>query len=174
MSRFERIQTTLGILQLLGLVVGTIFVVVQLRQASEQLEHTTNQIELTAIAQKTTIEMDRRSRALEFIKRFNTEPIITIRSRAAGAIMQGKHDEEPGMHDVQAYLNFYEEMAMAVLNDLAHEEICYLFFRRPLNFLCGKCDDFLRKDSNTYIHLKTLNDKWKTRPKKIDPLEVKP
>lgn len=166
MSRFERIQTVLGVLQLVALIASAGFVVIQLRQAGRQLEQ-------SAVAQETTIEMDRRARALELIERFNTEPIISLRSKAVAAMKGDKTKQQAGLHDVLAYLNFFEEMAIAVLNELANEDICRLFFRSPLNHLNSNCS-YLSENPSTYSHLRTLNERWKLQPKKINPLTGKP
>jgi hypothetical protein len=164
MTKYERIQTALGIGQIVVLIATAVFVILQLHHAGIQIQQGT-------LAHKTTLEMDKRARALEFIKRFNEEPILTMRSKAASAIRQGKFNDDSCKHDVQAYLNYFEEMALAVSNDLAHEEICLRFFRSPLNYLCSQCDPFLKGNPSTYVHLKTLNEKWKAKPKPIESLE---
>jgi hypothetical protein len=178
MTRYEKLDLGVSALNLVVVIVGAAFVVIQLRQASQELQfsataHQTasEQLRQSVDAQKTTIEMDRRARALKFIERFNTEPVISLRSRAARAIREGKIAEEPSQHDLLAYLNFFEEMALAVLNDLAHEDICLLFFRSPVSYLCTQCEEQFRKNPNTYVHLRLLNDRWKAKPKKIDPLK---
>jgi hypothetical protein len=167
MTKFEKVQTTIAVIQVIVVVGSVYFVVQQISQAQDQLE-------LSALSHQTAIEMDRRARAMDFIKRFNTEPIITIRSNAAGAIMNNEIDAHPGRHDLQAYLNFYEEMALAVENNLAHEEICKLFFRSPMTFLCNACKGFLDANPNTYSHVKGLLQKWKSIPPTIAPLPTSP
>lgn len=67
---------------------------------------------------------------MEFIQRFNTAEIRKIDTEATNELIRAACEgRKPQPHSVLPLLDFYEEVALAVLNDLADEDHCPAFLR---------------------------------------------
>jgi hypothetical protein len=138
----------------------------QLLVISGTAVYVAQQVRYMRISQQATVEMEKRRKSLEFISRFNDSHIVSLRSAVRAAAAQGKLDE--ARHSVLAYLNFFEEMALAIRNGLAHEEICRRFFNRILLHTCAQLEAALQHNPGAYVHLKDLRQRWE---QPMEPIE---
>src|SRR5262249_49508015 len=103
-----------------------------------------------------------------FISRFNSLEIIELRGQAITALKQNELKTDKGMHAAFAYLNFFEEMSLAVLNDLANEEICRRYFQTILLFTRTKFEESILKDNpDRYLNIRDLCLRWQQAPGKL-------
>jgi hypothetical protein len=116
------------------------------------------QVKNMRIDRETMIDMEKRRKAMEFISRFNDEYMVGLRAKAASALKAGTWKKEE--HSVRAYLNFFEEMALAVDNDLADAELCRGYFRTPLLHVYTGAEDVFKGSPGTYRGLKKLAGEW--------------
>ena len=107
-------------------------------------------------------ESEKIRRSLEFITRFNSNEFVTLRGKAVSSV----ENEEEDAHSVHAFLNFYEEMALSIIYEMAHEEICCRFFRQPFDSALKMFDKMLPNSLTGYTHLRKLRERWtaKTTP----------
>jgi len=129
----------------------------------------THQLMQLRRSQELTIEMEKRRTALELIRRFNSDHVVQLRGEAVRALAAGGTSEE-NTHAILAFLNFYNEMALAVLNEQAHEELCRQFFAAMFLFTCKKFEKYVEATETSYPHLRELREQWKQKVKKIEPL----
>jgi hypothetical protein len=156
-KREYSIQDILAFLNLVVVAVSVWLVVEQLRSSNEQLKQ-------NRIAHETMIELERRNKALDFIARWNDESMVNLRAKVLHA-EEGKEDR----HGVQALLNFYEEMALAVLNRAANGDICLRYFRNMLLATYGRFKGTIEGGPG-YPHLKQLHKEWQQAPATLPPL----
>jgi hypothetical protein len=70
-------------------------------------------------------------------------------------------------HSVYAFLNFYEELAWAVCNDLVDAELCKRFFKHSLTWVCNRAQAVFDTNPRLYPHLRDLAAEWGKPP---DPI----
>ena len=112
-------------------------------------------------AQEAGQQLERVRTSLELIRRWNDPEMTEARKRFVNILGSGQLTSgHPGAHDVQAFLNFYEEMALSVQNRLADETICRQFFEGPVlkTYVGAKG---LIESGDGYANLKALNLKWR-------------
>jgi hypothetical protein len=157
------VQTALSIAQLFVLVVTAIYVATQMRLLAQQVVAMNQQVDAMNTAAQLTINMEKRRRALEFISRFNSAEMIDLRGDAVKRLKT-----DPGAHEVVNYLNFFEELALAVLNDLADEQICRPFFQGIVIHTMDGCEGTLRDSPTKYQFARELRNRWQ-RPHDLIP-----
>ena len=167
MPRDQKVQTTIAMLQLIGITIGAVYVNSRLNDVSQQLSQTT-------IAHENAMERERQVHALELVRRFNSEPMVSLRDRATKVLWRtGSATEsemtESEIHDVRMYVNFHEEMALSVSENVAYEPACFKYFQKSLKELCSCGEFYLEKHKDRYIHMRDLNRTWEYRPRKIVP-----
>jgi hypothetical protein len=172
------------IAEVLILAITLFYIARQVRQAARQVQGMQEQVQEMRTDRKTLIEMEKRKKLLEFITRFNDEQMVRLRGRAATALRQGTWKEEnhrvvtgddparsagkereqgnnyPAYHSILTYLNFFEEIALAVCNGLANKEICRRFFARPLIHLMNNSQEICRQSPGMYMYLNELGRRW--------------
>jgi hypothetical protein len=158
------IQDILLLLNLIVLAVSAWFVVKQLRLSAEEFRVSSEQLRQNRLSQETMIELERRKAALAFIARWNDPQMIDLRAKALHA-----PEGEAERHHVQAYLNFFEEMALAVLNRAANADICMRYFRNMLFATYSHFKDVIEGGPG-YPHLKQLRAEWQKAPDTLPPL----
>jgi hypothetical protein len=116
------------------------------------------------IAQETMIELDRRDRALQFMARWDDEAMVNLRAKA----IHSKADSE-NRHVVQSYLNFYEELSLAIVNNAANGDMCKAFFRNSLINTYRHFQTVI-ESGDGYPYLKAVYKRWQREPEIVPPL----
>ena len=116
------------------------------------------QVREMRIAQQAALEIERRKQAQGFIARFNSSDMIRIRAGAINALEHGSYETEK--HEILAYLNFFDELALAMLYDLANEQICRQYFRQILLHTCSGFEMAFTDNPGRYNCLRKLREKW--------------
>lgn len=143
-------------IQVLASLVAAVYVALQVREMR--------------ITQQTTLEVERRKQSQAFIARFNSSEMIQLRGEAVEALEGDRYETEK--HKVLAYLNFFDEMALAILTGLANEEICRQYFRRILLNTCGGFGVAFADNAEGYASLQKLWSIW--RDSSVQPLSPLP
>jgi len=158
-----KVETALSIAQLLVLVITAIYVATQMRLLAHQVVAMNEQVKAMNTATQVGIDMERRRKALEFISRFNSTEMIELRGYAVQ-----KMRTDPFAHEVVNYLNFFEELSLAVLNDLADEQVCRPFFQQIVIHTMNGCEDTLKGNPTNYRFARELRTRWQ-QPSNLMP-----
>jgi hypothetical protein len=144
----------------------------QVAALKESAAGVTEQVKNMQHDRRTMIEMDKRRKSMEFISRFNEPSMVELRGKAVPALRQENWKNEPHRHSVLAYLNFFEEMALAISNDVADEHICRCFFQRPAVTLVNGADELFKQNAGSYRYLRARGRKWEREPDPVNSLDT--
>jgi hypothetical protein len=105
----------------------------------------------------------------------NNQPVVAggnlARPPGKGTEQEDEGKQETGSHSayhsVLAYLNFFEEMSLAVCNGLADEEICRRFLGGPLKHLMNTSQEITKERPGMYVYLNELGRRWEAAPPPI-------
>jgi len=130
------------------------------------------ELDLTRKAHETMVALERHKKALELITRWNDPQMASLRHRAIHGTLDDdgktmKTDEEA----VHSYLNFLEEMALAIYNKAASQEICRQYFHRIFLNTYGKFRELIESGPG-YPHLKWLHAEWSKMGDPVKPLPI--
>jgi hypothetical protein len=130
------------------------------------------ELDLTRKAHETIVELERQKKALEIINRWNDPQVANLRHRAIhGTQQEDGKTSTPDEEAIQSYLNFLEEMALAIYNRAASEEICRQYFNRILLNTYGKFRELIESGPG-YPHLKWLYGNWSKMDAPVKPLPL--